>query len=292
MIQSLCWVDSSPFSHRRGRAKLFDTSKMASQYDEIGSKYASFKTLPTSMIEEASLKEAIQPWLAKFPHARVLDLACGTGFYSKKLLDWGAGYVLGVDSSTGMVEAARETFRNDNSYTGEVSFRVGNALDMGRIQDEEPFDIIIGVWLLNYSSSLEQMTSMYRTVSENLKDGGMFIALTPPPAEDVDEHAKDWTKATNQYSDALLVRVDYYEKLQSGQGWKTEISSLIEGAQFSFRNFHLRKSIYEEAARSGGLKGRLDWKEPTIPELVATATDGFSKMYVETRHVGILTVEK
>lgn len=265
---------------------------MASQYDEIGSKYASFKTLPTSMIEEASLKETIQPWLAKFPNARVLDLACGTGFYSKKMLDWGAGYVLGVDSSTGMVDAAREMFRNDNSYTGEVSFRVGNALDMGRIEDEELFDIIIGVWLLNYSSSLEQMTSMYRTVSENLKDGGMFIALAPPPAEDVDEHAKDWTKATNQYSDALLVRVDYYEKLQSGQGWKTEISSLIEGAQFSFRNFHLRKSIYEEAARSGGLKGKLDWKEPTIPEQVATATDSFSKMYVETRHVGVLTVEK
>lgn len=265
---------------------------MASQYDEIGSKYASFKTLPTSMIEEASLKETIQPWLAKFPDARVLDLASGTGFYSKKLLGWGAGYVLGVDSSTGMVDAAEELFRKDGILTGKASFRVGNALDMGKIEDEEPFDIVVGVWLLNYSSSLEEMTSMYRTISANLKDGGVLVALTPPPAEDVDEVAMNWTKTANQYLDALPVRTEYYEKLQSGQGWKTEISSITKGAEFSFRNFHLRKNIYEEAARSGGLKGKLEWKEPTVPEQVAKATDAFSKMCLEIRHTGILTVEK
>lgn len=130
---------------------------MASQYDEIGSKYDSFKTHPTSMIEEASMQATIQPWLAEFPKARVLDLACGTGFYSKKLLDWGAGYVLGVDSSTSMVDAAGETFRKGGSFTGRASFRVGNAFDMGKIGDEEPFDIVVGVWLLNYASSPEEI---------------------------------------------------------------------------------------------------------------------------------------
>lgn len=265
---------------------------MASQYDDIGSKYESFKTLPTSIIEEASLKETIQPWLARFPHARVLDLACGTGYFSKKLLEWGAGYVLGVDSSNAMVDAAEKMLREDNSYTGKVSFRVGNALDMGHIGDEGPFHIVVGVWLLNYSGSLEEMTSMYRTISANLEDGGVFISVTPPPTEDVDELARDWTKTTDQYLHALPARVEYYEKLQSGQGWKTEISSLTQGQEFSFRNFHLRKSIYEEAARSGGLRGKLEWKERTIPERVATATDGFSKMLRETRHTGVLTVEK
>lgn len=265
---------------------------MASQYDEIGSKYESFKTLPTSMIEEASLKDTIEPWLAKFPNARVLDLACGTGYYSKKLLDWGAGYVLGVDSSSGMVDAAGEVLRKDPAYAGKVNFRVGNALDLGQIGHEEPFHIIVGVWLLNYASDLEEMTSMYRTISANLKDGGVFIAITPPPAEDVDELAENWTRIMAQYLEALPSRVHYYERLPSGQGWKTEISSLTKDAQFSFRNFHLRKSVYEEAARGGGMNGKLEWKERTIPERVATASDELSKMCVENTHTGVLVVEK
>jgi ubiquinone/menaquinone biosynthesis C-methylase UbiE len=265
---------------------------MASQYDAIGSKYDSFKTLPTSAIEEASFKEAIQPWLAKFPHARVLDLACGTGFYSRKLLDWGAGYVLGVDSSTGMVDAAKGPLRRDSSYTGRLNFRVGNALDLGKVDDEGPFHIVVGVWLLNYAGDLGGMTSMYRTISANLEDGGVFIAVTPPPVEDLDDFVKSWTNITTRYMNALPVQVDYYEKLESGEGWKTEIRSLTEGAQYSFRNFHLRKTVYEEAARSGGLDGKLEWKEPIIPEQVVTATDALSKMCVEVRHIGVLIVEK
>lgn len=265
---------------------------MASQYDEIGSKYDSIKTLPSSMIEEATFKEAIEPWLAKFPNARVLDLACGTGHYSKKLLDWGAGYVLGVDSSSGMVDAAKETVPRDEKYAGKVNFKVGNAIDLGQISGEEPFHIVVGIWLLNYASDLEEMTSMYCTVSANLKDGGVFIAVTPPPAEDMDAFAENWTRTAARYSDALPGRVDYYERLESGQGWKTEIKSLTKGVQLSFRNFHLRKNVYEEAARRAGLNGKLQWKDLIIPEQVATAGDEFSKMLVELRHMGLLTVEK
>lgn len=265
---------------------------MAAQYDDIGSKYQSFKTLPTSLIEEASLKDTVEPWLSKFPNARVLDLACGTGYHSKNLLDWGAGYVLGIDSSSGMVDAAREVLGKDTMYNGKVNFRVGNALDLGQIGHEEPFHIVIGNWLLNYASDPEEMTSMYRTISANLKDGGVFISINPPPAEDVDERAENWAAIQAQYLEVMPVRVDYYERLQSGLGWKTEITSLMKGAQFSFRNFHLRKIIYEEAARSGGLRGKLEWKEPIIPERVATAADEFSKMCVKIKRMGILVIEK
>ncbi|KAJ0120913.1 hypothetical protein J7T55_015651 [Diaporthe amygdali] len=265
---------------------------MASQYDNIGSKYEGFKALPTSIIEEANFKESIEPWLAKFPNASVLDLACGTGYYSKKLLDWGAGYVLGIDASSGMVDVAKESMRKDQAYIGKVDFKVGNALALGDMGGDGPFQIVVGIWLLNYASNLEEMTSMYRTISTNLKDGGVFIVITPPPADNVDTLAENWTKITAQYLKALPVWVNYYEKLESGQGWKTEINSLTKGMQFSFRNFHLVKSLYEEAARSGGLEGNLEWKEINIPERVATAQDELSKMCVQIRHMGVLAVEK
>lgn len=110
--------------------------------------------------------------------------------------------------------------------------------------------------------------------------------------EDLGDFAKSWTNITTRYLKALPIRVDYCEKLQSGQGWKVEISSLGGGAQFSFNNFRLRKNVYEDAARRGGLDGKLEWKESNIPEQIATPTEEFSKMCFEIRHMGVLIVEK
>lgn len=92
---------------------------------------------------------------------------------------WGAGYVLGVGSSTGIVDDAKGLLRREGNYTGKLNFRVGNALDLGKIDDEGPFHVVVGVWLLNYASNLGEMTSMYRTISASLEDGGVFIAITP-----------------------------------------------------------------------------------------------------------------
>lgn len=64
---------------------------MASQYDEIGPGYSDIKKLVTSMVEEVNVRQAVQPYPAKMAHPRrILDLACGTGYYSKKAIDWGA----------------------------------------------------------------------------------------------------------------------------------------------------------------------------------------------------------
>lgn len=167
----------------------------------------------------------------------------------------------------------------------------GNALDLGQVAGEEPFHIVVGVWLLKYASEQDKMTSMYRTISANLQDGGVFMAIIPPPTEDVDERVKSWAETTEKHLDILPARVDYYERLESGQGWKTELTSLTKGAQFSFRNFHLRRNVYE-AAGGGGVRGKLCWKEPVIPEQVASARDEFSKLCLEIRYMGLLVVEK
>lgn len=268
---------------------------MASQYDSIGSKYSSFKQLSTSIMEEENLKKAITPYLSRKPHgARVLDLASGTGHYSQRAIDWGARYVLGVDSSRAMVDAAKHLLSGDDRYAERVEFQVGDALDLGRIEGQEPFDVVLGAWLLNYAADLDEMTRMFRTVAANLSDDGVFAGLVPSGAEDVDVLAGQWRTTSLGLPPEFPLKVDYYERLASGDGWKTEISNVSGGERISFRNFHLRKGIYEEAARRAGLEGKLDWPALEVPERVREdlEQEGW-KTYVEGgKHMGIVVVEK
>lgn len=267
---------------------------MTSQYDAIGSKYAVFKTLPTSILEEANVKDAILPYISRFSKPRVLDLACGFGYYSKKVIDWGAEYVVGVDLSSSMVDVAKEMLSREDKYADKVSFRVGDALSLGKLDGEEPFDIAIGLWLFNYASGLDEMTRMFASISANLKSGGVCIGLTPSPAEDIDDLIKQSMEAQESISEVFPIRVKYYERLESGLGWKSEVSNTTGGDIVSFKTFHLKMSVYETAARNGGLGGKLTWPEVRIPEEArATFTDDVWEKYVRGGgHMGILVVEK
>ncbi|CAN8099989.1 unnamed protein product [Discula destructiva] len=267
---------------------------MTSQYDAIGSKYNVFKEVITSVVEEANMRKALMPYLIKNPKARILDLATGTGHYSKKAIDWGADFVLGVDLSKAMVEAAKDTLSRDDKYKDKVRFEVGDALNLDSVEGEEPFDIVLGVWLLNYASSLEEMTRMFGTIAASLKDGGVFIGLTPTPTGDVDAMARRVTESRASVPKNFPIHVDYYERLESGDGWKTEISSTGPGNQFAFRNFHLKKSLYEEGARRAGLKGKVEWPEIEIPQQArkVLAREGWEAYMDEKDQIGMLIVEK
>jgi toxoflavin synthase len=162
------------------------------QYDEIGAKYGVLKTVPTAIVEEDNIYDALNDRIAG---ARVLDLACGLGYFSHKLLGWGASFVLGIDMSSGMIEAAKKSLPDDPEASRSLEFRVGNVITLGKIPDEEPFDIVLGVWLLNYSTTAAEMTRMFETISANLKPGGLFVGAAPHPAEDLDAFVQGFREA-------------------------------------------------------------------------------------------------
>nr|WP_275305802.1 methyltransferase domain-containing protein [Streptomyces yunnanensis] len=80
------------------------------QYDEIGEAFEGFKSLPLAHYAE------VPGFLAMVGDVRgksVLDLASGTGFYSREFKRRGATEVLGIDISGEMVSVARELEERD-----------------------------------------------------------------------------------------------------------------------------------------------------------------------------------
>jgi SAM-dependent methyltransferase len=276
-------------SHPSARNKL----AMTSQYDDIGANYNVFKHLPTSVVETKNVKDAVLPYLSKVDKPRVLDLACGTGYYSHKLLEWGAGYVFGVDLSKSMVEVASQTISEEERQAGVLRFETGNAVTLGKINDEQLFDVSTGVWLLNYSSSLKELTQMFRSISANLKDGGVFVGVVPPPRDDIAAFAEMTNEVQESQGARWGVTVNYYEQLESGEGWRTEVTGHGE-PKVSFRNYHLKKSIYEEAARAGGMGGMIMWKEIKLPQeaIDKTGPEFWDTYFTIGPHMGLIVVEK
>jgi SAM-dependent methyltransferase len=143
------------------------------QYDHIGSKYAEYA-------RTATLKRAERYTFCRMVGAlagqRVLDLACGFGFYTRLLKQRGAATVLGVDISPEMIRLA--TQQEEAAPLG-IAYQVHDAVTLPRLGR---FDLVTAVYLLNYATSKEQLLGMCRSAYDNLALGGRFIAYTMDPA--------------------------------------------------------------------------------------------------------------
>jgi len=80
----------------------------------------------------------------------VLDVGCGTGFYSRQFARQGAERILGVDLSEEMIAVAR-------SVPDEIEYLVGDAI-LGA-QDGR-FDLVASVWLVNHAETRPQLQAM------------------------------------------------------------------------------------------------------------------------------------
>ena len=88
---------------------------MSTQYDNIQAPYDYIRTKTIAFIEHENVHTTIVPYIKD---ARVLELACGSGFYAFDILKWGASSVVGVDISHNMVEEARR--KSEKSGVGKA----------------------------------------------------------------------------------------------------------------------------------------------------------------------------
>ncbi|HEU0041334.1 MAG TPA: methyltransferase domain-containing protein [Jiangellaceae bacterium] len=102
-------------------------------------------------------------WLEAKPGERVLDLGCGTGELTAKLVETGAT-VIGLDADEAMVAAARERLGD----TAEI--RVADAHDF---RVDEPVDAVVSNAALHWMPAAVEVLGC---VSDALRLGGRFVA--------------------------------------------------------------------------------------------------------------------
>ena len=117
---------------------------MATHYDSIGTNFDVFTTLAGSQVSYHDIEETVVPLIQRIhqtrPSCSVLDLACSTGRFTRALHAWGADYVLGIDLSKLMIDAAA----SDPSNPSTVKFEVSDGSDPNTRYADGPFDIALG----------------------------------------------------------------------------------------------------------------------------------------------------
>jgi SAM-dependent methyltransferase len=139
---------------------------LADSYDQT------FKLLP---FREPLGAYTLRRLLGDLTGLSVLDLACGTGLFTRTIRRWGAARVLGVDTSADMVRVAR---------AHEEEERLGVEYTMGEISalgDLGKFDCAVAIYLLSFATSRENIVQMGESVRRNLKPGGRFLTYLLGP---------------------------------------------------------------------------------------------------------------
>ncbi|HEY9716802.1 MAG TPA: class I SAM-dependent methyltransferase, partial [Trichormus sp.] len=139
------------------------------EYDKIAEQYD--KSVKERRDRASILVPSAKHYLGDVRGLKVLDLACGSGYFTRLIKDWGAQRVVGVDISAEMISLAEQ---EEEQHPQGLQFYVGDVSQPFKFGD---FDLVFAGFLLHYASSSEQLEHMCKAVSLNLPDGGRFIAF-------------------------------------------------------------------------------------------------------------------
>lgn len=242
---------------------------MSSQYDTIQAPYDYIRKKSIALIEHENVHTTIAPFIH---NARVLELACGSGFYTYSFLQWGASSVTGVDISPAMISEARRQGSSSAITTTNSPFSSTSATVDFLLADCSkptpytggPFDLVFGAWLLNYAPDRAGLVDIFRNISLNLKDGGHFVSVTVPPTQDptASVNAEFNARPPPEGSGGLV-----YSVIRDVEGGiYFHVHGDTEVGDVDFDCYHLRKDVYEAAAREGGMRGELKWGVTSVPE--------------------------
>lgn len=210
---------------------------MVIDYNEgdIAEQYAKTKAVPVrSRIEAYSFLKHIGDVTGK----KVLDVACGTGYYTRILRRAGADPVVGFDISEKMINLARA---EEARHPLGIEYSVADARVTVPQQD---FDIAVAAYLLVYARDRDELRSMCRGLACRVKPGGRFVSITTNPDLYAFEQVPDYRKYGFQITLA--------EKASDGA--PIELTALLDDGPLVIENYYLPIEAYKTAFRDAGFR--------------------------------------
>jgi len=118
---------------------------------------------------------------------RVLEPACGTGFFLEVLPRYGY-YTMGYDLNQLMVDYSKERLRKAGWTIKEADVIVGNMKDL--VFDKKLDAAFICINSLGYLRSDEDISSHFKAMGQSLKKGGIYIVELSCMCDDIKNEKK------------------------------------------------------------------------------------------------------
>lgn len=245
---------------------MMEKPSEGTQYDKIAEDYARL-ILGTPLNKFAVYPSLIEA-AGNISGKDVADFACGSGVVAEMVKGLGAGSVVGVDDSPGMLRIARA--KNQEQRLG-IRYMLGHIGALGKIGD---FDIVTGGWLLHYATSKEELAAMCRDIATNLKSGGVFVGVNNNPLNPLSDNPK--------YA-GIAAPVGTFE-----EGCELEVTYNVGETKISFKQHYWKPETYEMALRAAGLTD-VEWL-PVQPTPAGVAIMGSDFWQDFLKHPNIVAV--
>ncbi|MBX3302783.1 MAG: class I SAM-dependent methyltransferase [Nitrospira sp.] len=207
---------------------------MTTDYNAIAEQYKQCKEHPwRSRIETYSLLKR----LGNLEGRKVLDVACGEGFYTRKIRQCGAGEVVGIDLSEAMIRLALD---QESRHPLGITYRIEDARTEGARQE---FDLAVSAWLLVYARNQTELSAMCHGLASRLKSGGRFVTFTGNPNLYAFPQA-DYRK----YGFSITLT----DRLREGAPIVWTV--YLDDSSFEIENYHLPMKAYETAFLEAGFQ--------------------------------------
>jgi SAM-dependent methyltransferase len=154
---------------------------------------------------------------------RVLDAACGPGFYLTELLDRGAD-VVGCDAAPRMIEMSEQR------TTGRADLRVHSLEDPFDWIETASIDVVLCALAYHY---LNDRPAFLREVYRMLRPSGSFVISTHHPAA-------DWTRLGGSYFDHSPV-TETWSRGWAVTAWRTPLTTLTQ--EFADAGFAIERLV-------------------------------------------------
>jgi ubiquinone/menaquinone biosynthesis C-methylase UbiE len=219
---------------------------MSAQYDAIADQYRRSRESPLRQFVEAFTLDSL---VGDVSGKRVLDLACGDGFYTRRFKAAGADKVVGVDVSSAMIDLAKQQERSDPLGVEYVCAPVEAMPDLGN------FDLVIAAYLLHYAESERHLLDMSGNIAGHLAADGRFVALNENPDQSVSEYAGYDQYGFNKTCEAPRQEgslITYW---------------MVAGREmFSFQARYFSRATYERVLHQAGFS-RIEWHPLSLDPL-------------------------
>jgi 2-polyprenyl-3-methyl-5-hydroxy-6-metoxy-1,4-benzoquinol methylase len=210
---------------------------MTTDYNQghVAEQYKESKEQPwRSRIETYSLMRLIGDLDGK----KVLDVACGEGYFTRILRRAGASKVVGLDISERMIRLARA---QEAAEPLGIEYRIEDARSIVPQQD---FDLAVAAWLLVYAQDRAELARMCRGLASRVRPGGRFVTYTTNPGVYDFSPPPDYrkygftTKLADQVFEGAPIRFTFH----------------LDDTALDIENYYLPVEAYETAFHEAGFR--------------------------------------
>lgn len=207
---------------------------MTTDYNEIADKYVEAKQDAWRwMVEEPSFFKA----LGDVSGLKIIDLACGSGHYTRKVKAKGAAQMVGVDVSEEQIKIAEaEEARNPLGIDYQVADATAEGPQLG-------YDLAMSAYLLPYTRTIEELDHFCRGIARHVKPGGRFVTVTT-------------NNNIYHYPRGFLEKYNGKLELEDEASLGASIMFVfpVKGGECRIENYYIPNTEYQAALERAGFK--------------------------------------